>query len=357
MFHKFFNVTLISAILLSLNACIMTEVSSPKATETLVLESDTFSVKNKHMHMMGPLQNKFFYFENPAKPEIIWIQSFKTEVAVDNVKVSNTHLMCHNTIEKNKKNKKKTPKLFEKTDGWFIGVSSSNHMETQFPKGFAVPLSTGDQFFVNSQVANHEELKVPKQVKYKTHIAYSKDRETKTTLRPLYRRTLMALTPRYEGYCDFGKKGLRSPTSKSQCSRQKAMMRHGGYHDSVDKHGQVFSSHWMAKPGKTVNRTLVTDALNIPVDTKIHYISAHIHKGVKSIKLIDLTDNKTIYENKVSSKDGHDYTEVYSSSEGIKLLRDHEYQMVTLVENTKNKNIDIMAMLYVYMEDHNFRKL
>jgi hypothetical protein len=31
--------------------------------------------------------------------------------------------------------------------------------------------------------------------------------------------------------------------------------------------------------------------------------------------------------------------------------------MVTLVENTKNKNIDIMAMLYVYMEDHNFKKL
>jgi len=47
-------------------------------------------------------------------------------------------------------------------------------------------------------------------------------------------------------------------------------------------------------------------------------------------------------------------TEHYSSSQGIQLVKDHQYELTTTYNNKTNKKVDAMGLLYMYYVDESF---
>ena len=122
----------------------------------------------------------------------------------------------------------------------------------------------------------------------------------------------------------------------------------------VDPYGNQFTGHWVVPPGREQRRTLVTELLAIPFDTRIHYISAHLHPFAESLELKDLTTGDTLFRSTARGPEqaiGLTQVESYSSAEGIPVYHDHEYEMVSVYDNTSGTDQDAMATFFVYLYD------
>ena len=68
----------------------------------------------------------------------------------------------------------------------------------------------------------------------------------------------------------------------------------------TDKFGREFSGHWVLKPGRQINKTLVTNWMNLPFDTTLHYAAVHLHPFAESLELRDLTADQRIFKSVVT---------------------------------------------------------
>ena len=74
----------------------------------------------------------------------------------------------------------------------------------------------------------------------------------------------------------------------------------------------------------------------------------------ESIELRDATENRSIFKSVATPNDR--YTGLvdmshYSSVEGMELHRDHEYDLITIYDNTTDREVDAMGILYLYYEN------
>jgi hypothetical protein len=127
----------------------------------------------------------------------------------------------------------------------------------------------------------------------------------------------------------------------------------------TDSLGREFSGHWIVKPGREENHTLVTESMNLPFDTDVHYIAAHVHPFAESIALRDLTSGETVFTSRAHNFDdriGLRDVEYYSSALGFPIHADHEYEVVSIYENTSGVDQDSMAVLFIYALDREFER-
>ena len=127
----------------------------------------------------------------------------------------------------------------------------------------------------------------------------------------------------------------------------------------LDAHGQKFTAHWQVPPGEEINVTNVTRFLSLPYDTTAHYIAVHLHPYAQSLTLRDRTLDKVVYSAKAintTDRVGLKEVEYYSSAEGIPLFKDHEYELVSVYNNTSEVTVDSMAVMYLYMKDQRYTK-
>ena len=52
---------------------------------------------------------------------------------------------------------------------------------------------------------------------------------------------------------------------------------------------------------------------------------------------------------------GIDHVDYYSSESGIPLYKDHEYELLSVYNNTTSSDQDVMAVMYLYVLDKEFR--
>ena len=116
----------------------------------------------------------------------------------------------------------------------------------------------------------------------------------------------------------------------------------------------------MIPPGSYKTRVPVTDQLEIPSDTTIHYVTAHLHPYAKSVSLIDKTDGVTLFT--IESTDFEDRRGVarmaeWKSADGVPIARSHEYELLTEYDNPTRGLIDAMSILYIYALDRQFEQV
>ncbi len=124
-----------------------------------------------------------------------------------------------------------------------------------------------------------------------------------------------------------------------------------------DDFGREFSGHWKVPPGREVNRTLVTEWLNLPFDTTIHHIAVHLHPFAESLELRDLSTGESLFKSAArgpAMQIGLDHVEHFSSEAGIAVFKDHEYELVSVYDNTSSEEQDSMAIMFLYMLDQEF---
>src|SRR5439155_21982320 len=121
--------------------------------------------------------------------------------------------------------------------------------------------------------------------------------------------------------------------------------------------GKTNSIHWLIPPGHYQSRVDVTDQIDLPYDTTVHYVTGHLHPFGRSIALIDKTADKTVFtiaSSDFSDKLGVERMDEWSSTDGIELSKDHHYELVTTYHNPTDKPIDAMSILYLYALDKQF---
>jgi hypothetical protein len=99
--------------------------------------------------------------------------------------------------------------------------------------------------------------------------------------------------------------------------------------------------------------------MQIPYDTTAHYIAVHLHPFAESLELRDLTADKSLFKSAVENFEGRiglERVDYFSSVEGIELFKDHEYEIVSVYDNTTDEEQDSMAVMYLYLRDKVFDK-
>jgi hypothetical protein len=213
-----------------------------------------------------------------------------------------------------------------------------------------------EKFSITTQVLNLNHDQANLDVRHRVALKYVPDRELETPMKPLFTKGVygLKLLEGKDGY--FGLQPADADADKHGpgCLAGENAADHT-YRDGM---GREFTGHWVVKPGREENRTLVTKILNLPYDTTVHYVAVHVHPFCESIALRDLTTGETVYEAKTKqTAEGIGLADVehYSSETGFPLYKDHEYELVSVYSNTSNEDQDSMAVLNLYMLDKDFK--
>ena len=85
----------------------------------------------------------------------------------------------------------------------------------------------------------------------------------------------------------------------------------------------------------------------------------HLHPFAESLTLRDLTTGRDVFRAETRSPDGRiglERVEHFSSRKGIPIYKRHQYELVSVYDNTSGKVQDSMAVMFLYMLDKAFRK-
>ncbi len=332
------------------------KAASPKTKQVL---SKTYFVDRKYKSMMGPQSMERVYLLDEAKdkPELLWITGYEAVmVGKDGESAMPQEFMCHSNLDWNvNSHRKHFTKGFQPVSSRLFTLSQGQ-FDINLPEGFGIPAISTEPLSLTTQVLNlnHDDKKFD--VRHKVTIKFVRDKDLKESLTALYPTSAygLKLLEGESGHFNVAHNQVNEEVHGSGCLTGE----NAAGHDYKDAFGRVFTGHWVVKPGKKeVNHTLVTQLMNLQYDTKVHYIAIHLHPFAESLALKDLTTGKTIYQSKArnyKSKIGLKHVDYFASKEGIQLYKDHQYELVSVYNNTSLVDQDSMAVMYFYVEDKNF---
>jgi hypothetical protein len=334
------------------------EAAPPTEVHSQVLLSEPYTIDKKYMSMTGPYGfNKTTLLPEGTPPELLWIVGYESHVvrAKDNERVSQ-EFMCHANLDVDPNAYFKAFPTAPSLSGRFFTLSQGQY-SIDFPQGFGLPIPSNMELSLATQVLNLNRDKIQMDVRHEVTIRYVRDSELHRPMTAMYQAAVEGFKALEEArYYGVANHDADSGDFGPGCSVGQAAIAGDADEDGL---GQKFTAHWVVEPGLEVNRTNVTRFLNLPFDTKAHYIAAHLHPFAETMTLKDLTTDTVVYEAKVEgskSRIGIDRVDFYSSTEGIAFHKGHEYELTSRYNNTGAANADSMAVMYLYLVDPNFKK-
>ena len=332
---------------------------APPVHEKTIL-SPPYRIERKYRSMLGPYAQQEVFLVDSETPELLWITGYETEVvdAADGSEVSQ-EFMCHANLDFEPREYMDTFRMRHGVSGRVFTLSQGQQ-RIDFPEGFGVPILSTQPFQLTTQVLNLNLDRPDLTVRHRVTIDFVRDREVppERPMKPLYQAAV-------QGFKSLEDHGIHYGVGTEQVDTEVHGPGCGVGMPAVtsaeesDPLGQRFTSHWVVEPGREVNRSLVTHFLNLPWDTTAHYIAVHLHPFAESLELIDRTTGETVFRAEVDPADGKigiDRVDHLASAEGIRLYKGHEYELVSVYENTSVENQDSMAVMYMYLLDHGFRR-
>lgn len=270
-----------------------------------------------------------------AAEKNVWITTYSAEVLDGNSGQLSQEYLCHASLDL-----VGTPgTIADKYHRQELTISQGQK-EITFPRGFALrfPNDPLVENHVLVMVLNNNDKEIHRKVTFKTTIHYQGDREAaRHGLIPLY-QTGAALYPPVEGAPSPNEPVVKTATEKEVAKGDDGRMRTG---------------HWLVPPGRQVIAQDVTHSMNIKEDTTIHYMWMHVHPYAESVALRDKTTGQTLWVGKAQNDPDKRRaalvaTDAYSSVEGLKVYKDHQYEFVSVYDNPTHHDVDAMASLWVY---------
>ncbi len=317
--------------------------------------SKTYTIDAKYRSMNGPTSTQQVVLSPGERPELYWITGYRaTVVGADDRAPRSQEFMCHSNLDLPIKD-------HAERFGWTKAASdrlftlSQGQQEIEFPKGFGIPVLSNEVFALTTQVLNFNFEGKPFDVRHKVEIRYARDRDLTAEMVPLFMKAATGLKV-LEG--TDGYYGISHPDAEQH--GESCLVGQPASGDRIeDQFGRKFTGHWKVAPGREVNHTPVTQYLRLPYDTNIHYITVHLHPFAESLELRDLTTKQTVFKSQArgfSDKVGLERVEHYSSPEGIPVYESHEYELVSVYDNTSGSEQDSMAVMFLYLAERDFRK-
>lgn len=318
---------------------------------TTSLKSPSLLIDDIYISMEGPVIYKRFML-NEHEDQLYWIQSFDAK-ANSNLASANSSndFICHvNLYHSSTEHFSRmgfNDRIGKQSQSQLITLTTGS-LNVEFPEGFAYPIFSNEKILIGSQALNLNEEHKWFNLNYDFNIHYSKNKNI--DFKPLYMRYLVMALP-YESDTPEQKNLLEYQIpSFVQCAGPSSK----NMYKSSDKYGQTTTAFWKVPKGQHTYANDITYILDLKKPKTIHYINAHAHPFAKSLELIDVTANTSIFKSIITnSKDKKAITNItsYSSVEGVTLLPDHQYKIILDVNNSSNKEIDMMASFFVYFYD------
>jgi hypothetical protein len=327
-----------------------------RSAGSVTLLSKAHTIDKLYPSMLGPNseQDGIPLVDNGSN-ELLWLTGVSSElVDADSWQAISREFFCHSnlTIDPASRDTKRTKDITPCGEGRLFTLVPGR-LSLQLPKGFGVPVLASEPVSYFTMSLNLNEQPSAVKLRFKTNVQFVRDGEVKQPMKALFRRALY-------GYEPIGKASPHAAMCMggmdrgATCGPFVAEKASNAFNKSLGKTNTV---HWMIPPGKYESRVDVTEQLDLPFDTTAHYVTGHLHPFGESIQLVDKTTNEVVLEVKAkdwSDKRGVEAMEEISSQEGIKLYRDHVYELVTRYENPTGQPIDAMSILYVYARDVKF---
>jgi hypothetical protein len=335
------------------------EVSIDQRTNERVVTflSDVYEIKDIYRSMKGPSTKSEIRLLEGEEPELIWITGYSAEmVEPDGKTPMSQEYMCHSNLDYDAKTHNFLFQSRSNPASERLFTLSQGQDEIDLPEGFGIPILSPEALSLNTQVLNLNRERPDIKTRHRVKIKYIRDSDLKSPIKPLIQigsNSLKRLDEYEDGYFN-----VESPDEElhgSGCLLGES----AGKNVLRDSFNREFTAHWVVKPGREVNTTLITDMLNIPYDTKVHYIAIHLHPFAESLELKDLTTGETVFKsNARNTKDkiGLDEVEYYSSTEGMLIYKNHEYQLISSYNNTTDTDQDSMAVIYMYALNREYQK-
>jgi hypothetical protein len=320
--------------------------------------SRPYEVDQIYRSMMGPQGQEQIFVRETPEPELLWITGFDAEIVDEATREPvSPEFMCHANLSFGEMPRHR--ELFQlDRDGRRRGrvrlfTLSQGQMNVRFPPGFGVPVASNELLTIDTQILNLNPVERASTVKHKTTIDYVRDRDLSRPMKPLFQKAAqgMVLVEGKDAYFD-----VASADPAKHGPGCDVGERAGGKF-ITDDFGRKFAAHWKVEPGIEENRTLVTQWMDVPFDTTIHYIAVHLHPFATSLELRDLTTDSSVYKSLATpppSGIGLAHVESFSSEEGIPVYKDHEYELVSVYDNTTSETQDSMAIMFLYMLDEQY---
>lgn len=335
--------------------CAAASASEVPVRELEVL-SPVYTVDREHRSMMGPSSAQTLRFPEAGQPELLWVTGFRTTmVAADGVTEMPDEFMCHSNLDFDREHHARLHELPVYHTGRLFTLSQGQ-LEIVLPEGFGLPYYSDEVFTLSTQVLQLNHDGASHDVRHKTTLEYVRDRDLKSAgveMTPLFMTSGWGLVSLDDAPAHWGREDVSEEHQGPGCLPGAAASE--DLRD--DALGQAFSGHWVVPPGRQTNRTLVTDLLALRYDTTAHYIAVHLHPFAESVELRDLTTGEIVFTSKVEGYDdriGISRVEHFERAEGIPIFAGHEYELVSVYDNTTERDQDSMAVLLLYMFDKEF---
>jgi hypothetical protein len=320
--------------------------------------SKTYHIDRKYRSMVGPSSLQKVQLLDGDVPELVWIVGYEAVVVEPESPTQvSQEFMCHSNLDFNPRSYWEHFKSNASMSGRLFTLSQGQQ-NVRFPRGFGIPMMSNEQLGLATQVLNLNLESPDLEVRHKVTIHFVRDKEAKQEMKPLFQAAVQGFKSLEDKEAHYGVSAEESSTEEHGSGCSVGMPAMAGDADK-DQYGQKFTGHWVVKPGREENRTLVTKFLQLQFDTTIHYIAVHLHPFAESLELIDRTDGKTIFKAHVKAsggKVGIEHIDHLVSVEGIPIYKDHEYELVSVYNNTTAEDVDSMAVMYMYLLDENFKK-
>lgn len=315
--------------------------------------SPLYRIDRLYRSMKGPWRRQAVQLLDEVSSAGVWVTSYYVQVVgPDGHTPLPDEFMCHSNLNFSAQSLRPERAGSSRIPMARLLTISQGQMAVRFPEGFGLPMDARQSLELVTQVLNANREGPPFDVRYKIQIEFIRPEEAHTRLRPLFAAAAVGLAL-VDG-AGGGYFNIAQPDPDQHgpgCLPGEAASRSSLY---TDAQGRTFTGHWVVKPGRQVNRTLVTQALRLPYDTTVHFAVAHLHPFAESLELRDLTTGQTVLSARATNFSDHiglSSVETVSSPDGILLFKDHEYEVVSVYNNTTDVDQDSMAVFYLYLLD------
>ena len=343
----------IGMMVVGLAACSSAPEKPP--VESRVVYSDAFTIDTTWASMQGPHRVMDVTLTDTTTHEIVWVTGYEAAIVdADSKQPKSSEFMCHSNVDLDMARHRQ---IFgwKKFPSRRLFTLSEGQTDVKLPDGFGIPLRSDEPLSVTAQVLNHNYRGAPIRVRQRVTVHYIRDRALKKPLIPLYQRGINTLV-RLDG-----PNGAYNSDTADVDTHEHAPAEGMGA-DSVPYHddeGRTFTGHWVVKPGRDVRTTSINGWLGLKQDLTIHFVSVHLHPFAESVQLRDATTGQTVLASKADNhaeRIGLARVEQIAAPAGITLRKDHQYELVSAYNNTSGRNRTAMAVMYLYVEDTEFRR-
>ena len=325
----------------------------PDNTRIATLVSEPYRLDKIYRSMQGPMSiASGIHLPNADKCAVQWITGVEAEVVdADKQTPVSQEFFCHSNLTFAEHSG--TPDRYNRELGgkthldWRLFTLAPGRLSIQLPPGFGVPVPTDAPLdYVTMSLnlnARNEVVNVRMRTEFQTIAADQPGAPTKA----LFRRALYVLD-RHGITSDMGPACTMSDAAQhigAACGEMSKI-------NLVDKRGDALMNHWIVPPGHHIYKTEITQQLNLPFDTTVHYATIHVHPFARAMELRDLTTGKTVFH--LNSQDWTDrvgvaHVDEFKSIDGVPIFRSHRYELTAEYDNTSSANTDAMAILYLYL--------